>query len=127
MNASCTGVLRVLHRVQYFVQSWTLVCMYDLLMLHFLCSPGQSIRPQHNSLFAACFVTSALPLSLKCSSIWQHIQSSSTVHCAKKPSMWSFCWTSICRHITALRYRAQQDMEISLSGKDLYTYYMQSA
>lgn len=124
MSASCTDVLRVLHRVQYFVQSSILVCMYDLLMLHFLCSLDKPIRPQHNSPFAACFVTSALPLSLKCSFIWQHIPSSSTVHCAKKPSMLSFCWTSICRHITARRYitTAQQYMEISWTCEDFLTH-----
>lgn len=104
MNVSCTDVLHVRHQEQFFVQSWTSVFMYDLLMLLFLTSPDLSTRPQHSNLSAASFVDSALPLNLKCSSIWQLIRSNSTVRYARKPSMWNSCWTSTCRHITPLRY-----------------------
>lgn len=120
MNVSCTDALHVLRQAQCFVQSWTLVCMYDLLMLLFPCSLGLLIRPQHSSPSAACFVASVLLLNLKCSSIWQLIQSNSTVHYARKPSMWNSCWTSTCRHITPLRYAttAHQILKLHFNGKD---------
>jgi len=123
MNVSCTDVLHVHHQEQCFDQSWTSVCMYDLLMLLFLSSPDLPIRLQHSNLSAASFVDSALPLNLKCSSIWQLIQSNSTVHYARKPSMWNSCWTSTCRHITPLRYAttAHWNLKLNLNGK----YFMQ--
>lgn len=103
MNVSCTDVLRALHQAQCFVQSWTLVCMYDQLTLHFPCSLRPPIRPPHNNPSAAYSVASALSLSLRCSFTWQHIQSNSTVHCARKPSTWNSCWTNTCRNIMPLR------------------------
>jgi len=118
-NVSCIDVLHVHHPAQCSVQRWTSVCMYDLLMLLFPSSLDLPIRPQHSSPSAASFVDSALPLNLKCSSIWQLIRSSSTVHYARKPSMWNSCWTSTCRHITPLRYAtsALWNLKLNLNGK----------
>lgn len=121
MNVSCTDVLHALQQVRCFVLSWILVCMYDQLMPHFLCSLGLPVRHQHSNPFAACSVASALQQNLRCSSTWEHIQSSSTVHCARKPSMWSSCWTNTCRSIMPLRsvcHNSQKNLKFLLFATD---------